>query len=270
MSEISKIGRAMETITPVVMSMSSEKLYTPSSLGELQDILRKLQGYRGTCDNALLKLDEKDPVTQTPRYGPKMIQKIQSLDVNLKTILELTDSLISENISALEEAQKSSPPPPKIEIIETQVPGKVEEVSVVHEEQETSAVDLGLLSAQAEEIRQKKRKQQMLERSQQELEIHTFIGSVDTLNSLWFRRVPDRSHILSALRSLRTEAPSPDDFLRISTFVTGILENISKRPDDEKLRRIRINHSFIQVSSLSFLSFLIMVRLCLEAPGSSL
>jgi hypothetical protein len=272
MSEISKIGRAMETITPVVTSMSTEKSYTPSSLRELQEILRKLQGYRATCDHALLKLDEKDPVTQVPRYGPNMVQKIQTLDVNLKTFLELTDTLIEENISALEEAKKSSPQHAEDANLEPEVPGNVEEKKDILEEVEPPSVDLELLNAQAEEIRQKKRKQQLLERSQQELEIHTFIASVDTLNRFWFRRNPDRSQILNALRSLKAETSSPDHFMKISTFVADLLEKVSRRPDDEKLRRIRINHPFIQVSLLlaPVPSTHPCPRLSSETPGSTL
>jgi hypothetical protein len=263
MSEISKIGRALETLTPQVVAISLDKQYSSASLSNLQETLTKLRAFRVSCDNALSKIGEKDPVTLAPRYGPTMVQKIQSLDNNLKTTLDLTEALVQENIAALEEIAVSRL---KNEIQTSEIV-PVQEV-LLETEQPKETIDLERLNAQAEEIRHKKREQLAMERDQRESEVLHLTASVDLLNSLWSTVVPNRSRVINALQTLREELPTASAFAALTAFVMEILEKISRRPDDEKLRRIRINHPFVQVTPSSLLPRPLTVdRTSLGSPG---
>ena len=70
--------------------------YTAEMVADLLEMQSALSSvYRKKCDVFTSKIGIVDPVTQAPRYGPSMVQKIKSLSDKIDELIEVADSLVS-------------------------------------------------------------------------------------------------------------------------------------------------------------------------------
>lgn len=76
--------------------------------------------------------------------------------------------------------------------------------------------------------------------------------AVNYLNEIYSTNVSNFSYVDKAINDLINNNQNNNENNNIKKqvvkFIIEILESISRRPDDEKLRRIRINHPAIMVN----------------------
>lgn len=111
MSEISKIQKGLELIQNKYEIILIEDKINQIKINELLEIIHQLKNFRTIFDKIISKLDEKDPITQTPRYGPNMKLKIQKLDLDLNLNLQQYEVLFQDKLNLFnqqnEELKKS-------------------------------------------------------------------------------------------------------------------------------------------------------------------
>jgi hypothetical protein len=109
MSEISKAIKSIDSIEAKFAecgSYSSMEQFSENISNEIRAMSSDLRSvYRPQCDKFIKKSKEVDPVTQSPRYGPAMVMKINDLSTKIDVLIAISDDLMPR----LPEIASSSP-----------------------------------------------------------------------------------------------------------------------------------------------------------------
>lgn len=212
-----------------------------SELRQLEKALTGLQGRgpsQGAIDEALalherlgkllLKASQLDPVTSLPRYGPETVAKMQRLTDEAAGLLrdleefakqeeaKARDTVFLQPIAIIP-VQKEEPPPRLGEDEEAQRRQQVEEIE--------------------EELRRQKKMEEKLARDAEESRK---------------KRVADRQELQRIVDGLNSVGSSIDGFSGAfgqlplkgppRAFLSNLLARIVANPNDDKLRRLRLDH----------------------------
>ena len=202
------------------------------------------------------KKDQVDPVTNTPRFGPVMVGKIQEFGMSvtlLKQDLEVCKGQCTTLLStALNEASKAESHRKKV-LEDQHVFLQMAEAARLAEEAEAEQKEAAEREASiakekevhdaAEAIRTRKEQESIDANRQQEAAYNELVQTVAGYNAMP-ASTEAFAHALGRL--VEDSKDEVDAQKKALATVADILANILSKPDDEKFRRLKVNSPLLQ------------------------
>lgn len=268
MSEFSNAFKLSLEIKEVLSQLSNEEVSMSnceSIISSFEKNLANVNKIEKVCKKFEAKISEKDPVTLEPRFGPNMVIKVGDFRANisditlaveryninvLPTVLDLArekgELEMNPNNSVV---KKSSVIPSAPDIWKRSEPvDLLAPVSIIdildckkNELVNESEFNTESLERKALLVKEKKLKIKAENRRREEERKERIENEIRTLNSFPRGTQAFREALIFIKDNLQ-----PVDYCCVKNVVHDIVVNICSKPDDEKLRRLHMNHPKLQ------------------------